>query len=291
MPNESNELKYREEHLSCDNYLSGERAIWGTLKLGKGKSTFREGVERPTLIFVLSGTLRVSFAGVINREVSAGHLFLVPNGDNFYGSAVTDCLLMRCSFTREVTLCNRYSIEQLRAYIKPEQMPASGQIVLLPICDLLMRELSVTCDTLSTGLACIHYQDMKKDILFIELRGLYSRKDLAALFAPILGSDSDFKNRVMQFYPQVETAKELMELLHMSPSAFKRKFYEAFGTSAKQWMIQKKKEKLLRDIVMTNLSITELAEKYKLTANYLTTFCKEHFGKSPTELRTEGRMP
>ena len=91
----------------------------------------------------------------------------------------------------------------------------------------------------------------------------------------------------MQFYPQVETAKELMELLHMSPSAFKRKFYEAFGTSAKQWMIQKKKEKLLRDIVMTNLSIIELAEKYKLTANYLTTFCKRHFGKTPKQLRTD----
>ena len=62
----------------------------------------------------------------------------------------------------------------------------------------------------------------------------------------------------------------------------------AFGTSAKQWLIQKKKEKLLRDIIMTNMSIAELADKYRFSVNYLTTFCKEHFGKSPTELRSDG---
>lgn len=279
------ELKYLEEHLSCDNYVADERAVWDMLRLGQGKSAFREGVERPTLIFVLSGKLRVSYAGVINHEVPEGHMFLVPAGDNFYGSAATDCLLVRCSFTRDsVTLCNRYSIEQLQRYVR-QGTPQEACIVLLPIHALLFKELSATCDALTAGLACIHYQQMKKDILFMELRGLYGREELANLFAPILGGDNDFKNRVMQFYPQVETAKELMELLHMSPSAFKRKFSETFGIPAKQWMIQKKKEKLLRDIMMTNMPIAELAEKYRFTANYLTTFCKEHFGKSPTELR------
>ena len=47
------------------------------------------------------------------------------------------------------------------------------------------------------------------------------------------------------------------------------------------------KEKLFRDILMTNMSISELAEKYKFTTNYITTFCRKHFGKSPKELRME----
>ena len=286
MQNALSELMYREEHLACENYVSDERSVWGVLKLPQGKSTFREGVDRHTLVFVLSGTLNVSYAGVINQEIRAGQFFLVPTGDNFYGHAVEDCLLMRCSFTREVTLCSRYSIEQLKGNVQSDASQADdSHIVLLPIRPLLLKELMVTCDALSIGLGCIHYQNMKKDILFIGLRALYSRKELAALFAPILGSDSDFKNRVMQCYSQVETAKELMDLLHMSSSGFKRKFYETFGTSAKQWMIQKKKEKLLRDIMMTDMTIAEMADKYKLTANYLAAFCKEHFGKSPTELR------
>ena len=73
----------------------------------------------------------------------------------------------------------------------------------------------------------------------------------------------------------------------MSPIACKRKFRETFGISARQWLIRKKEQKLIRDILMTNISIAELAEKYKFTANYMTTFCRKRFGKSPTELRLE----
>ena len=89
-----------------------------------------------------------------------------------------------------------------------------------------------------------------------------------------------------------------MDRLNMSPSAFKRKFRETFGISAPprlnskkkkndKMLIRKKEQKLIRDILMTNISIAELAEKYKFTANYMTTFCRKHFGKSPTELRLE----
>ena len=101
------------------------------------------------------------------------------------------------------------------------------------------------------------------------------------------GTDNDFKENVLQIYPQVETAQELIDRLNMSPSAFKRKFRETFGISARQWLIRKKEQKLIRDILMTNISIAELAEKYKFTANYMTTFCRKRFGKSPTELRLE----
>ena len=91
----------------------------------------------------------------------------------------------------------------------------------------------------------------------------------------------------MQIYPQIETAQELMERLNMSATAFNRKFQKAFGLSPRQWLIQKKKEKLFRDIVMTDIPIGELAFKYHFTENYITTFCHEHFGKSPTQLRNE----
>ena len=135
------------------------------------------------------------------------------------------------------------------------------------------------------GFLCVHFQQMRLEIMFMELRGFYRKEELAGLFAPILGVEEDFKDRVLQTFPEVNSAKELMERLNMSPTVFKQKFQASFGVSAKQWLIQKKKEKLLRDILMTDCTVSELAEKYSLTVNYLTTFCKKHFGKTPTELR------
>lgn len=107
------------------------------------------------------------------------------------------------------------------------------------------------------------------------------------MFDPLIAADDDFKSRVLAIYPKVSTTKELMGELKMSPATFKRKFQSSFNISPKQWLIQKKKEKLFRDIVMSNLPIAEIAEKYDFTVNYVTSFCKKYFGKTPTELRQE----
>ena len=278
-------LTYQKEHLECENYVSNEQAIWGIQELESGKLFIKENLKRHTLVFVLEGELHISSTQVIEQKIIAGKMFLIPAGGNFYGKAIRDTLFMRCSFTHNMALCNRFSIERLQIYATE----IHKNIALIPIHPLLYKELETTRYILQTGLWCIHYQRIKLETLFIELRGFYQRKDLVALFAPILGKDSDFKDKVMSLYTEVNTAKELAEKLNMSSTGFKRKFHKTFGISAKQWLIQKKKEKLLRDILMTNMPVAELAEKYNFTVNYLATFCQKHFGKSPTELRAKSQ--
>lgn len=285
--NVPNELKYMEEHFVCENYISDEQSILEAIEIEADRHLIWEKVERTTLVFVLSGEMDISTGRAICQRIGERQLFLIPAGDSFYGMAITNCSLIRCLFTRDMALCNRFSIEQLQKYISPSQQWEKCKITLLPIHELLLKELEMTRDIMWTGMSCIHFQRIKKEILFIELRRFYPKEKLAALFAPILSADNDFKDKVLQVYPQIKTAKELIDEMNMSPTVFKRKFRETFGISARQWLIQKKKEKLFRDILMTNMSMAELAEKYKFTTNYITTFCREHFGKSPKELRME----
>lgn len=286
MENNSDGVKYKEEHLACEYYISDERAIWKVLELAKDEFVAKEALNRSTLVFIMSGKLKFSTDYTLAQEVVEGNMFLIPVGSNFYGNALDDSVFLCCSFTLDIALCNKFTIGQLQAYFKKEieTLPKS---VALPIHPLLFKELEITRDMIAVGLSCIHYQRMKLDTVFIELRGLYCREDLAALFVPLFGSDDDFKSRVLHLYQQVDSVKELINCMNMSSSCFKRKFYESFGTTAKQWLIQRKKMKLMRDLVMTNMPIAEVADKYKFTANYLTAFCKEHFGKTPTELRAE----
>ena len=224
MQDTSKGLRYRKEHLECEHYVTNEQAIWGIWQLKAGRLFVKENLKRPTLVFVLEGELNISTARAIDKKVVAGEMFLVPTGDNFYGRAVRNSLFMRCFFTRDIALCNRFSIERLRDCMLPEQLECGAEIALLPIHPLLSKELEITRQVLQTGLWCLHYQRIKLEILFIELRGLYPREDLAALFAPILGEDNDFKDRVLRVYPEVNTAREFTEKLNMSPTGFKRKF-------------------------------------------------------------------
>lgn len=280
-----NELEYANEHLACTYYTTGEQAIIETAEIKAGKYIMKEDVEHNALVFVLSGEIDISTAGAVCKRVQGRQFFLICAGDSFHGKAISDTIILGCTFDRDMSLCNRFSIEQLQDF-KPTVKQDKG-ITLLPVHDLLFKELELTRKILCSGMLCIHFQSLKKELFFLELRGLYRKEDLARLFAPILGRDIDFKDLVLKTYPQVGTSQELIDKLNMSPTAFKKKFKETFGVSARQWLIHKKEQKIIRDILMTNMSITELADKYRFTVNYMTTFCKKRFGKSPTDLRTE----
>lgn len=280
-------LLYLNEHIACKNYLIGDSALFEIINLETGKLFIRESLGRSSLVFLLSGEICISMKNVMNRKIEAGNMFLVTTGDSFYGRAVTDVTLLRCSFTGEIALCNKFALKTLKEHVSGEEPEDNSDIALLAIHPLLKQELELTTAAMEKGLLCAHFQRIKQDIIFMELRGLYKKEELARMFAPLIGADDDFKSRVLEIYPGVSTIKELVRELQMSPATFKRKFNDSFNTSPKKWLIQKKKEKLFWDIVTTNLSIAEIAEKYGFTVNYVTSFSKEHFGKTPTKLRQE----
>lgn len=280
-------LLYLNEHIACKNYLTGDRALFEIINLATGKLFIRESLGRSSLVFLLSGEICISTKNVVNKKIEAGNMFLVTAGDSFYGRAVTDVTLLRCSFTQEIALCNKFALKTLKEYVSDEKPEDVSEMTLLAIHPLLRQELELTTTAMEKGLLCAHFQRIKQDIIFMELRGLYKKEELARMFDPLIAADDDFKSKVLAIYPKVSTTKELMGELKMSPATFKRKFQSSFNISPKQWLIQKKKEKLFRDIVMSNLPIAEIAEKYDFTVNYVTSFCKKYFGKTPTELRQE----
>ena len=283
-------LLYIQEHVECKNYLTGNDALFEEINLESGELFIREFINRPSLLFILSGEIRVSIRSVVKRKVEAGNLLFVTMGDSFFGRALTDVTVIRCSFTHEISLCNKFALKDLTRFILPPPIYGAenkrvNELVMLDIHPILRKELELTMTAVQNGLLCSHFQRIKQDIILMEIRGLYKKEDLARLFEPLISNDEDFKIKVLETYNNIKTAKELAAELNMSQSSFKRKFNECFGTSPKHWLIQKKKEKLFRDIVMSEMTIKEIAEKYDFTVNYISSFCKKNFGKTPTELR------
>lgn len=283
-------LLYIQEHVQCTNYLTGDSALFQEIKLESGELFIREFVNRSSILFILSGEIRVSIRSVVNRKVEAGNMLFVTMGDSFFGRALTDVTVIRCSFTHEISLCNKFALKELKRFISPPPIYVAGnekgsELVMLEIHPILRKELESTMLAIEKGMLCSHFQRIKQDVILMEIRGLYKKEDLAKLFEPLISNDEDFKIKVLEIYTNVKTAKEMVAELNMSQSSFKRKFNECFGISPKQWLIQKKKEKLFRDIVMSEMTIADIAEKYDFTVNYVTSFCKRNFDKTPTELR------
>lgn len=278
---------HQTNDIYCDNYLSGDKQFFETYVLRTGLKVEKEDIGRNTICCVLSGKLEISTGGAVCQPFEAGQMLLLPAGDNINARVISECTIVCCAFNNEMSACGRYFIDCLINH-KPSQevSPKSDeQVFMMPIHELIMRELHIIREMVLSGKACIYYQRLKKDVLFIEMRGLYSMDDLYRFLSPIIGKDVDFKYRVLELYQQVETAQELNELLNMSATTFKQKFRETFGTTARKWLIKKKEQKIIRDILMTDMTAVELADKYNYTANYMTTFCRRRFGKSLSELR------
>lgn len=271
----------------CDNYLCGDKHFFETHVLKARSKMEKEDIGRNTIICVLSGKLEISTGGAVCQPFEAGQMLLVPAGDNINLRVISECTIVCCAFNNEISACGRYFIDCLINHKPSSECPKQGKrsLFMLPIHDIIMRELYIIREMLLSGNSCIYFQKLKKDIIFIEMRGLYSMDDLRRFLSPIIGRDMDFILRVLELYQQVDTAQELNDMLNMSATTFKQKFKETFNMTARQWLIKKKEQRIIRDIIMTNMTAAELADKYNFTNNYITTFCRTRFGKSLTELR------
>lgn len=282
MQGESHPLRHVPEHVNCKNYVADDRTILRIEDLKKDGCLVLKGLKHSSLFFVLEGEIALTAGRRMNGTVGSGSLFFIPSGDNCCCRAQTDTSLLHCSIDRSVLLCANFTFRHLAACTGRQD---SMHPVILPVTGILRRELQATEEAIRSGMLCFHYQRIKADTLLLILRGFYRKEDLAALFAPVLGDNPDFKALVMGIHRQARNVNDLIGLSGLPPTSFKRKFLATFGMSAGKWMTAKKEEDILNDILMTDLSFSEIAGKHYLTPNYLTRFCKEHFRKTPTELR------
>lgn len=130
---------------------------------------------------------------------------------------------------------------------------------------------------------------LKLEELLIYLETYYDVDRLRSLFGPLLGVDIDFVNRVMSCYKASKTPDELASRLKMSRATFNRHFIASFGMTASKWLRDMKNKDLLKLILSSDSSFTEIAYDMGFSSSaYLTEYCRKHWGKTPTQLRLEG---
>ena len=192
------------------------------------------------------------------------------------------------AFTGAPQLCNLYTIENLVRDTQGASLPAEGHFT-LPIRPRLREFLDLVRHCLDDGLSCVHYHELKRAEFFLLLRAYYSKEELAGLFRPLLGIDHDFRQQVLD-----ACAKGCCDIaamagqLNMSTATFQRKFKQTFHETAGQWLLDRKAERIVRQLKTTSLSFDQICfENGFSSLAYFSNFCKRVFGKTPTQLRNE----
>lgn len=240
--------------------------------------------EMSMLVFVLSGNVTLTISNICeNKRIEKNNLFLLPLGGEGYIKILSNnTKLLVYRFNTNTFYCVRHFLIQLG---HPNEN-ALQNIHVLPINDPLQDYLNSLQRLLKSKKYCSHYYDLIVEEIIIYLNGFYPSNELSLLFGPILGHDSEFKSFVYANYRKANNVKELAEMKNMTLVTFNRYFVRAFGISASNWIRERRKDEILRDIMLTDLSFTELAFKYNFSSSaYFTIFCKNNWGKTPSEIR------
>ena len=134
-------------------------------------------------------------------------------------------------------------------------------------------------------MSCAHLHNLMQREFFFLLRGFYHKQEIAMLFYPIIGKEMDFKDFVMRNYTKVSNIEQLISLSNLGRSRFFTKFNEAFGMTAKQWMLKQKNQQILEKMTEPGIYIKDVIEELGFDSQvYFSRYCKHHFGCTPSQL-------
>lgn len=275
-------LLYAKEHFSCRNYEKGKNATLEIVNIPKDQKIERT-LHNIEIVFVLSGQFTLYYSKVSNIEINSGVILLFPPGSQVKAVAKEDSQLIACRIRGIMQLCECTSMAQLCG---SRDKNIKDEFHMLKINDRIYKFVELMQECMSDGLKCGYYFETKMKELFFLLRAYYTKEELTQFFSPLLSHNSRFMNLMYQ-NRNAKSVNELVDLSMYSESGFKKQFNKVFGTSASDWLRDQKASLVYNDLIGSDLSIKELADKYNFSSvSSFTTFCQSKFGKPPGQIRT-----
>lgn len=284
------EIRNKSTHQECLCYEKGEKPTVEIRKLKPGyeeETTFRKN----EIVFMLEGKVRFLFRDYSEKEHRAGEFIFIPVGGVFRFEVLKETLVIVIRLNENVKFCKRYRIEDL--YMQKGRIDESPRMKIhaLEIIPPLRSFLMGLHETVSGGLTCRNYFDLKAKELLVLLKAYYPKEALREFFSLILSPDTVFSEYVRANHHKYKTAKEIAESMHITPKLFSKKFISIFGEPALNWMTREKALSIYSELYSGNEPITLIVDKYRFSSqSHLNKFCKREFGKNPGEIRRRTRV-
>ncbi len=255
------------------------------LRLAQGLSVTNV-VQKTEIIFILQGSVLLSFGDAVRERIDEGKIVLLPSGAHMSMIVNEDSVLLICRYHDEIRFCERLGRDELAMHAK--KVASSSRIATLDINVPLKRFVYSLCPTMEDGLIDWHYISLKLDELMMLMEYYYDTDSLAAFFRPLLGPDQMFRNFIYLNINRCRSIAELQQICNMSYSGFWSRFRRVIGESPRAFMTREKSNNVKYDLLYGDLPIKEISEKYGFgSVQVFTEFCKKNLGNTPGWIRKE----
>ena len=276
-----NELLYIEEHLSCQNYTATVNTGFKYIEFPEDAEFGEDNTNKNYLLFFLKGDFTINCNQFHSRIFHTGDMVLIPRSAPFKGVTKGKASIVSMFFDSPEWPCDKLLFQSLSTFCENKEYEFEPVKIRYPLTAFL--ELLTYC--IENKMNCSHLHDLMQREFFFLLRGFYKKQEIAMLFYPIIGKEMEFKDFIMHNYTKVSNIEQLVSLSNLGRSRFFTKFNEAFGITAKQWMLKQKNQQILEKMTEPGIYIKDVVEELGFDSQvYFSRYCKHHFGCTPSQL-------
>ena len=257
-------------------------------QLGDGEHLYLKSQGDYYLIFLLSGKITTYMNGdQESQHFAAKSVIFVPMGTllNIVAEGETSCITFH--FLPSVHLCARQCPERPKK--KSFQLPdlhKGKDLTVLPMSHGIDLWTCAIIEYLQYSLSDLRLFDVKLQELFLLLRMNYARRVQEEFLRGFHCKRSGFSCQVFKYHLSCRNVEDLASKLGVPPATLTRMFDDEFGVSPLKWLLQQRARHVYKDLVDSNLSLTEISERYYFSSpGYLSAFCRRMFGLSPLKIR------
>lgn len=276
-------VEHVEEHLNCFNYSRSGGPV--EVLEPRRSTTVTKEVKGTEILCLIKGKIKISTQKVKNTIVDAGNIVLLSPGSYISIQILNNSYLLKYNITKPIQLCDICPLESLKSDIPSNE---NDDITVLPFNIQMQEYFDGFVNCLNHGLKCFNYLENKSVEFMFILRGFYTRPVLAKFFKPLITTDTGFSDFILKNYRAVKTVEELARLSNYSRSGFKAHFRKTFGTSASNWLREKKARNVYHELNASSKTLQEISDEYNFSSvSHMSIFCKEYFGIPPGKIRRE----
>jgi AraC-like DNA-binding protein len=249
----------------------------------KGKTIQLKEMHLNHLLFILDGEMNVSCNEFKNHLCVGGDMIFVARDANLIAETYTEVRYLLLSFNNQIQI-----IEQLELGDLKEHSNERSIFNKLTICPPLQGVLDSILFYQNNKIKSRQLDEAKQKEIFLVMKTFYTQQELSRFLKPVLNQDMDFKAFVFKHYIEAKNVDELAQLCNLSVRSLTRKFKMYFGDSPYRWMLKQKAHHIKMVLVDRKIPMQQIIKEYGFSSPaHFTTYCKKHFGMTPSAYRKE----
>lgn len=233
------------------------------------------------ILFILEGEMLINSEEYPGMVLHRDEAVLQAIGSKVELLAITDVVCLMCRFNEVPTLCRTKFYETIKLNDAPTvYTPLKANRKLKGLLD------DITHYFVDEVPLCQALVELKfKEIIHV-LINYYPQPVIGTFFFPISTYTESFHYFVMKNYTKIRNTEEFAHLGGYTMTTFRRMFKNLYGVPVYVWVLQKRREGILNDLLTTKDRIGVISGRYGFDSlSHFAHFCKDSFGDTPRNVR------